>query len=1485
MSGDHAIRPFSASYAGVQVYQIEYNGTIVMRRLSDSYINATQILKCAQYDKLHRTRFLEKEVHTGAHEKVQGGYGKYQGTWVPLDKAVDLAKRLNVYYSIKTILDFDFNTIDKSDATQNIIKSGTKRKKSEKLSTKSNKSKSFKIIDNNISEALATSPVSISQKSLSSFCSSSFTSHDIIPKNSEYLHHRYLGQNQIHQNTLNRNHPALIYSQKSIFSSSLQSSNSNTSKPVTSEPYQLNCPPIGLFNSNATNSNFESSDLAQTNTPAGSSFNSHPAYHLKTNSPNFKKYLQIKSNSDIIAPFDKSIQSSNNNSKGPFASKSINFQHVKTHYTNDTRIASGTSVNNIENISAQNKLNYKSFSRNLETKSPSLNYISSSIKFDTNNFSNSNLAQDTNTSKKINEHAANGLPALLVAAEIHLASGDNLSNNESQTFIKPNSANKLAPNINPPNFTLASDFTSQKFNTSIKKTKYTSSKLNNSFDKAAISPEIIIPTKLYKASKSCPSSEFLKSKINNPITEFVKQQNSISITAMNFVNLRIFLISKATKINHIRSTNSSTKSNGNSLDNNQIPLPVELEFFINNDTTYLPSNSLGTGGLTAIHYAARVGHLQTIRILANRDFHKELTKDGRTPLMLAASSFMCYAYAKNNIFFELLDIFSSTITKRDKNGQTIAHYIAKGPFLDFQSANIFHSSNSNSENTNLTRSSSSTETFLPNLKTNLMKTSKTFYQDSLEPNNISSHSQNSNEGDELKDQSYKSSDKMIIQGDSGYTKAQNNCAAYYSQCFMYYLKKKGQLEVSEWRDYKGKRASEIATENGFNTAYEYLSGIKSCELDTGKLSHHQEISQGLLRDTKSSDSQTLDSLDSKDDSNFLSLDLRANNLSIIKPNSDSKSKISTINADNICLQSDNGMDSSSEHRSSSKTATTPNLAKINPGIDLTPNYILSESKKPSKDCADDLSEPETVILYSSDDEDSQTAKNQSPYCQNIQDDNHKLFSSRMCSLDQNKNTMKSSLNHDLKRCSNSNSNYTTPIHRHTMPLINTHQIILEPDKTSPSKIVVSRINCNYFDSSASIKNISENSLKSIKKKSNSVQSKIKNNSKTPPERSIITNNRLSKSTTQKASNNNLNFRFKEFNNESDITENSFSNMFKDNSRLDSETTNLADYEIGVPISTGKLNSTFDVPKNSFCSKKAASINLTKEFQKSKNIELGILSSSSLTSGLNSITSSSTGSPFTERKRTANSNGFLNKLYDSNSSQEVLSNPYKEAYEIISNVLLENLKTTQEKNEKIIRSLDRDIEYTHLLLEKFSNISSKLKNKLKCLDSFFLAKLDSDTKANNISRLNKEIPNPQNSGCSFESKIAEKKEIVMETNNPNLLISKANTGKVGIDDNPTKACSEISKCATLRQPNYEKICNSDEFIDIFSPRNYNDTIDKNGTINTNSIFLEAEVEPIESHVRHNFTTGFTTNNSEFHELEISKLLEVARNLVIDAVELL
>ncbi|ORX88771.1 apses-domain-containing protein [Basidiobolus meristosporus CBS 931.73] len=87
---------YSAVYSGVSVYEMICRGIAVMRRRSDSYLNATQILKVAGIDKGKRTKILEREVLNGEHEKVQGGYGKYQGTWIPFERGLELAEQYEV---------------------------------------------------------------------------------------------------------------------------------------------------------------------------------------------------------------------------------------------------------------------------------------------------------------------------------------------------------------------------------------------------------------------------------------------------------------------------------------------------------------------------------------------------------------------------------------------------------------------------------------------------------------------------------------------------------------------------------------------------------------------------------------------------------------------------------------------------------------------------------------------------------------------------------------------------------------------------------------------------------------------------------------------------------------------------------------------------------------------------------------------------------------------------------------------------------------------------------------------------------------------------------------------------------------------------------------------------------------------------------------------------------------------------------------------
>lgn len=88
------------------MYECNIAGNHVMRRRADDWINATHILKVADYDKPTRTRILEREVQKGVHEKVQGGYGKYQGTWIPLQDGKVLAERNQVLEKMSAIFDF-----------------------------------------------------------------------------------------------------------------------------------------------------------------------------------------------------------------------------------------------------------------------------------------------------------------------------------------------------------------------------------------------------------------------------------------------------------------------------------------------------------------------------------------------------------------------------------------------------------------------------------------------------------------------------------------------------------------------------------------------------------------------------------------------------------------------------------------------------------------------------------------------------------------------------------------------------------------------------------------------------------------------------------------------------------------------------------------------------------------------------------------------------------------------------------------------------------------------------------------------------------------------------------------------------------------------------------------------------------------------------------------------------------------------------------
>jgi regulatory protein SWI6 len=86
---------------------MDVNGVAVMRRRNDSWLNATQILKVAGVEKGKRTKILEKEIQTGEHEKVQGGYGKYQGTWIQFERGVEVCRQYGVEEVLHPLLTYD----------------------------------------------------------------------------------------------------------------------------------------------------------------------------------------------------------------------------------------------------------------------------------------------------------------------------------------------------------------------------------------------------------------------------------------------------------------------------------------------------------------------------------------------------------------------------------------------------------------------------------------------------------------------------------------------------------------------------------------------------------------------------------------------------------------------------------------------------------------------------------------------------------------------------------------------------------------------------------------------------------------------------------------------------------------------------------------------------------------------------------------------------------------------------------------------------------------------------------------------------------------------------------------------------------------------------------------------------------------------------------------------------------------------------------
>ncbi|KAJ3027482.1 UNVERIFIED_CONTAM: transcriptional regulator swi6 [Siphonaria sp. JEL0065] len=97
---------YGAVYSGIPVFEMMCNGVALMRRRSDSFLNLTQILKVANVDKLKRIQVLEAISESLKAEKIQFGYGKYQGLWIPLQRAIKIASRFHAAAIIQPLVDF-----------------------------------------------------------------------------------------------------------------------------------------------------------------------------------------------------------------------------------------------------------------------------------------------------------------------------------------------------------------------------------------------------------------------------------------------------------------------------------------------------------------------------------------------------------------------------------------------------------------------------------------------------------------------------------------------------------------------------------------------------------------------------------------------------------------------------------------------------------------------------------------------------------------------------------------------------------------------------------------------------------------------------------------------------------------------------------------------------------------------------------------------------------------------------------------------------------------------------------------------------------------------------------------------------------------------------------------------------------------------------------------------------------------------------------
>ena len=112
---------------------MEVGDVTLMHRVHDRWLNATHILKLADVPKARRVKILDSLIATSPKnevEKVQGGYGKYQGTWIPFERGLAFAHEYHVQQLMQPLLDHDPNrtAIESTPTKEQAVAAARQRK-------------------------------------------------------------------------------------------------------------------------------------------------------------------------------------------------------------------------------------------------------------------------------------------------------------------------------------------------------------------------------------------------------------------------------------------------------------------------------------------------------------------------------------------------------------------------------------------------------------------------------------------------------------------------------------------------------------------------------------------------------------------------------------------------------------------------------------------------------------------------------------------------------------------------------------------------------------------------------------------------------------------------------------------------------------------------------------------------------------------------------------------------------------------------------------------------------------------------------------------------------------------------------------------------------------------------------------------------------------------------------------------------------------